>query len=395
MSKIISEASNISISPHTLKRLFGKIEYSKFYNPQRATKDALAKYLGYTDWMAFSAFYKEKVGSETEPQPKNYKMLKLAGLLSLGLVLIWVLVQSFISNNLQATLDETSPFSFELKDGGGSVPYTASVSYNIETQRNDSSYIDFDFKHPVYGQQVFKLNKEQFLYNYTYQIPGYYNIKLLNNRRILATRSILATSDNWDSYLNYEAKLKLWLDNELPPAKKLGYMTYPSDSLIKNGYDVKSVYYTTHRFFNRFGVDGDNFEMEVRFKNSKETGGITCYDFITRLYGEENLVYLKLMETGCSGYSGIKIGETEVTGAKENLEGLTFLDERWNILRLEVKNQKVYVFINDQLIYSDIYEGKNGSIVGIEHVFKGSGILDYVRLKDGTTQREFFDDFDE
>ncbi|MGM8361995.1 hypothetical protein ACSV4D_08780 [Flavobacterium sp. ARAG 55.4] len=53
LAQIISEASSITISPHTLKRLFGKIKYNDQYNPQLATKDALSLFLGYSNWTDF------------------------------------------------------------------------------------------------------------------------------------------------------------------------------------------------------------------------------------------------------------------------------------------------------------------------------------------------------
>lgn len=43
----ISESSDIRISSNTLKSLFGKLKYKDDYNPQEATKNALAIFLGF------------------------------------------------------------------------------------------------------------------------------------------------------------------------------------------------------------------------------------------------------------------------------------------------------------------------------------------------------------
>lgn len=53
LSLLIYENTSISISPQTLKRLFGKVKYKVDYTTQPATKDSLAKFLDYTDWDAF------------------------------------------------------------------------------------------------------------------------------------------------------------------------------------------------------------------------------------------------------------------------------------------------------------------------------------------------------
>ncbi len=54
LSEQIFDASRIYISVVTLKRLFGRAKtYKKEYNPQLETKNALALFLGYTNWDDF------------------------------------------------------------------------------------------------------------------------------------------------------------------------------------------------------------------------------------------------------------------------------------------------------------------------------------------------------
>ncbi|MBK8884989.1 MAG: hypothetical protein IPN67_22355 [Bacteroidales bacterium] len=53
LSSLIYEDTSISISAQTLKRLFGKIKYKDDYKAQPATKDALARFLNYSNWDAF------------------------------------------------------------------------------------------------------------------------------------------------------------------------------------------------------------------------------------------------------------------------------------------------------------------------------------------------------
>ena len=55
LSEEIYEASKISVSTDTIRRLFGKTKMSKeYYNPHRETKNALAIYLGFVDWRSFT-----------------------------------------------------------------------------------------------------------------------------------------------------------------------------------------------------------------------------------------------------------------------------------------------------------------------------------------------------
>src|SRR3990170_5575358 len=53
LSSILSHKTNVQISPSTLKRIFGKLKTTERYYPQKATRDALADFAGFTDWETF------------------------------------------------------------------------------------------------------------------------------------------------------------------------------------------------------------------------------------------------------------------------------------------------------------------------------------------------------
>lgn len=145
-----------------------------------------------------------------------------------------------------------------------------------------------------------------------------------------------------------------------------------------------------------FNISGDHFEMEVKFRNGKETGGgITCYDFLTRLFTKSHQNHLYLMEKGCSGYSSLKIGNTKVTGVQENLKALTFDQTQWNTLRIKIEGNQVEIWLNNLKSYSGNYHGTNGGeLLGVDLVTKGSGKIDYFQLTDLETGKVFQEDFD-
>ncbi|SFF97086.1 MULTISPECIES: hypothetical protein [Salegentibacter] len=395
LSEIIFKETEISISPHTLKRLYGKIKYKEHYNPQRATKDALAKFTGHTNWIAFINYYDRENGSEPG---KIYfwknKKIKIGLLISLGLMMLLFLPQWTGVMNAFVKNEQKSSYSFNTIDTIASVPYTVSVNYSIANMASDSVYLDFDFDHPITGPEIKKLDKQRSLYNYTYQIPGYYHIKLTSENRILSGQNVLVTSEDWLSYYYPENRQILWLNNQINNINNDGYLYQSPENLMNNGFDITSVYYVDNQLFKDFGIDGDNFEMELRFKNSGETGGISCYDFVLTLLCEKDFSHFKLMEKGCSSYSGIKVGELDLNGVDQDLSSLTFDPKCWIDLNVVVKAQTVNIIINDELVLSKPYKGSNGNIVGIEQLFKGTGFLDYIRITDLGTQNSFSDDFD-
>ena len=54
LCSILYKKTHVQISPNTLKRIFGKIKTDARYYPQKATRDALAQYVGFADWDKFT-----------------------------------------------------------------------------------------------------------------------------------------------------------------------------------------------------------------------------------------------------------------------------------------------------------------------------------------------------
>lgn len=392
LSEAITEKSGISISPHTLKRLFGKIKYKKFYNPQQATKDALAKFLDYQDWGGFvssrNSRGKENNSSKGVTKNKKGKKLVAVGVVAF-IVLLLVLVLSNVNFEWE-NISKKEDFNFSLTDAVGVVPYTVALNYDISNLSSDSVMVDFGFNHPIRGQQTMLVDKAKFLRNFTYQIPGQYKIRLKDGDKVLKSTKVLAKSKTWESYFNPETAIgEFWINNKIESKPFTGSLYYPPTYLDSVGFDSNQVFYLTHRLFREFDIDGDNFELKTRFKSSEDLGGITCYDFIIRVICENEGNNIKLMEKGCSQFSGMKIGETVLSGVHEDLSSFKFNLGVWNNLKVSIKDKNAEVHINNRKIFTGDYKKSNGKIIGLEIVFKGSGMLDYLHLRDLISNKKF------
>ncbi len=393
LSKVISETSNISISPHTLKRLFGKIIYKKYYNPQKATKDALVKFLGYSEWSDYVISLNTDKEFSDSPRKTN-NTLKV--ILSIATIILIGVIGAYTFGESESTVanNENEIFEFRLLDSVGTVPYTVSVNYDVSKIKTDSTIIDFGFVHPIAGHQSVVADKSKFRRNFTYQIPGQYEINLKKEDKVLSSKKVLAKSENWETYYFPEVALgNFWIDNKIDIKPNIEDFYYSPKHLDSIGFDTNQVYYLSHRLFKEFNISGDNFELNTSFKSSQDIGGITCYDFILKIICENEINSVKLMEKGCSQFSGMKIGKTILSGDHEDLSSFKFELDKWNDLKIRVENQVAKLYINHVKIFDGDYNAKNGDIVGLEIIFKGTGKLDYINIEDLINQRRYNKDF--
>jgi hypothetical protein len=397
LAELIGEETKIAISSHTLKRLFGKLPYKEEYHPQIASKNALAKFVGYRDWNDLLLSNKPTIEAQKQEaqkvNQKGFLFIKkklLIQVLSgvIGLVLIILLFTLLFSDNGKI---RKSDYSFELKDSVGTIPHNVTLLYDVSAIKQDSIFVDFDFKHPVLGPQILKLDKSKKVLNFTYQVPGIYNVRLKYKNQILADRKFYALSEDWISYFIPENdRFHLWMDNVIMDDSLSRGLYISRLSLQKQGFNTNQIFDTMHRLMKNFGIDGDNYRLKLQFKNSMETGGITCFDTEIKLHCANYLNYICLTEKGCQQYSKLQFGEIERKGNDNDLSKLTFQPNQINNLELECKNRLVTVKLNEQEIHQESYQKTNGSIMGIDCVMKGTGIIYQISLEnlDGTNRFE-------
>lgn len=188
LSDQISQASRITISPDTLKRLYGKLKTYRSYNPQIETKNALAIFLGYTCWKDFKKCnhlpIPDALSTEVsiaEPllaTPREISFSDANGgviytrtirklqsrwliVAVLGLIIIASLYL-FLGSSLRrvpSTENEVSsmadrlPVVFTGKSLKGTVPHTAVFQYDVSQLDADSIFIDYGYHNFGYNEQ--------------------------------------------------------------------------------------------------------------------------------------------------------------------------------------------------------------------------------------------------
>ncbi len=394
LSLLIYKDTTISISPQTLKRLFGKVKYKDVYTPQPATKDALARFLQYDDWDVFvqdQAGSKNRFGSFLSKifTTHNRKLIFIIG---------GILFVSAIAFFLIHAVKSSGKVFFYSDNRSGVTPHTVSFHYDISGLKNKEVYIDFGEKEAEDKSPGELLDKDRNLINHCYESPGFFTVTLTSKGTILASVKIHTLSDGWTSYYfnddNFSLrKFVFQLDKKVCDTIDDGLLYIAPKDLRNQGFNGNTVYYLEHMLYKDFQISADSCAMEVGYKNSPDMGGISCFDAEFRITGENGLASVMLVQKGCYRWSEITVGERHLNGKFHDLSSFSADLSSWNVVRIKTENGNALITNGNDTIFTCNYIRPLGLVKGIRFVTKGSGAFDYVRLHDNLETEIYADSF--
>ncbi|CAA9224262.1 MAG: hypothetical protein AVDCRST_MAG56-615 [uncultured Cytophagales bacterium] len=457
LSELVSTSSRISISPDTLKRLFGKTKTYRSYNPQIETKNALAIFIGYEGWEDFKKRQPVLVGEERLPAPAAPPESGLApppepapatwvpdaapvapdappaaappapadilppevppaysapppaasprrgnrwvGWAVLGLVLLAGL--GWLSAPRAARRDAgvaAGPVGnkplFRARSTRDTVPYTVVFEYDIARLPADSVYIDYGYG--LFGHHERELlPRYKRLITYYYHFPGRYTVRLWSGRQVLDSIPVEVLSRGWMAavYLKNN-RLESLEPKLLREGRRKGRLYVSPEAVRAAGIDTALVNWTEFSNIRTFGVDGDNFSLETRFRNSPAEGGFACLESMLRVLGERNLFRLQFNQPGCAHWATVQFGEIELAGKFNDLSPFSTAVSGWRVARLEVRGRRARVLLDGKPVYQMAYRQPVGALRGIIYNFRGGGAVDYIRLFNAKNALVYADEFD-
>jgi hypothetical protein len=394
LSLLIYKETTISISPQTLKRLFGKVKYKDVYTPQPATKDALARFLKYADWEAF-------VQDQAPGIHKFTSFFNIKGFVryrNRTLILVFLAIVLLISSLFIIPGTKSKSVIFYAENVTGMTPLTVSFHYNITNIKSKDVYIDFGKSEAEEKSAGELLDKQRTLINHCFECPGFFNVRILSNEKVLGSAKIHSLSDGWATYYfnddNFSLrKFVFGLEKRVRKVEKNGILYISPGDLSNQGFNGNTVFYLEHLLYKDFHASADSCILEVRYKNSADIGGISCYDSEFRIVGENGLASVMLVQKGCYRWSEITVGEKHLNGKYNDLSSLSADLSSWNVLKITIENKKATIINEADTIFTCNYNQLIGQIKGIRLVTKGAGAFDYVRLSDNHSQIIYDDNF--
>ncbi len=125
LSESIQEETGTLLSVSTLKRLSGKVNYSS--HPNKTTLNALADYIGFKDWGAFSNYCDGKLVKGKKEGRANLSMKSLLAFLLLGIAFFSSVFLAARKNN---TTYDPDDFAFNGKSVTTGLPNSVVFRYD-------------------------------------------------------------------------------------------------------------------------------------------------------------------------------------------------------------------------------------------------------------------------
>ncbi|MGN7990020.1 hypothetical protein ACTJKC_21935 [Pedobacter sp. 22226] len=391
LSSQLGKQTKVYLSVNTLKRLFGQLKTPQRYFPQKATRDALAQFIGYRDWQEFELvnsvqtiepkpkpviFEPEKEILHKAPQKKRRKYIYTG----LSAFLLIILTGGFFILNSKDIASETKLIC---ENPYGNVPHTAVFKLKSKLPQDSDEEFKIDFmdealQSPISGKKEIA----KFFRN-----PGVVYATLLYHDKPIDTVSVYMQTKGWVANSGNDTSRAF-------PIARLKALN-PKNIYVSKAQLDSAGLATNKPFLVGFsnvkpsGISGDNFSFTCRVFSEQSRPGTQCVETTVIILGEKHRHLLTLNRSNCVAFSQYKFSEKRVIGAEQFLGALAFDPSNGGDIEIRVVNKKASVMLNGKKVLTTSYEKSIGKVMGIKILFSGIGKAVSPKLQDLST-REIF-----
>ncbi|MGJ7030090.1 hypothetical protein [Niabella hirudinis] len=402
LSGLLYRNTSVQISSSTLKRIFGKVKTTERYYPQKATRDALAKYAGFGDWDHFvsdpgniipAGDGETVIVADTTfinlpvlKKPSRKNRIKKYGVLAILLVIAAFLLFLQIAKPKNSPVLDLHGIELICKNPEGGNPHSAEFMIRLPTEfSGDTSgfIVNFDDGR---SEKSAPVNKT---FTYYYELPGTYYAILKYKGISLDTATILLKTNGW----NATAVMKHDTTRVYPvtefSADSARDLTVNPIGLFHSGVDTNRTFFVHFVNTKKSGISGDNFELTALIKTSKLRPGVRCSQVNIEVFGERSKHIAEIIKPGCVAWARLRFSDIYLTGDRSDLRSLGADLSNGGVIKLRVQNKKASLFLNDKLVYKTDYTLSLGTVTGIDINFAGIGVIRSFELKDLNSGQQF------
>lgn len=370
LSEQIQKRTQVLLSPTTLKRVWGRVNYQSA--PSITTLNTLAQFAGCQNWRDFK-------NSHTVRKPSwlSQKLSPNLGIIMLGasaMTLVFISLYSLTGSKNGADAIDISKIGFSSRPITIGLPNSVVFNLNIDGIQSDSIHIQ-QYWDPT---KTIQLKSGQKQATGQYYFPGYFRAKLLVDGAPLKQHDLFIKTEGWLGTLDYSPIPKYVTEDSI----RKGTLSFSQPVLAEIASSEQPFSSTYHMVDDFATVSGDNFVLTTSIRNMYREKWAVCQKAAIVILGTKSAMIVEFSIPGCVSEVGVMMSDVYISGKEHDLSGLGVdLSDTQNF-KIEVRNKQLRVFLENEQLFMGEYNESLGTIVGIRYRFLGAGEVSYTKLTD-------------
>ena len=397
LSDEIFDATGISLSISTLKRLYGKVSYNNL--PSLSTLNTLARFVGFEDWNAFkrretiittpetagdkaglvkrdmTAAQAEAISNRFMSAEAPKKKFLWLPFLALPLA---VLAYLFVNSTKVPLHGPINPYSYSfssdkvLTEG---VPNSVVFHYDASAAPSDSVFIvqTWDMSRRTV------VSRTGHAHSAIYYYPGYFNAKLVIDTQIVQTHGLMIGSGGWLAMAEGDPAPFYFKKEEY---MRMGSVLVDSVLLLKNHLPLyPHAPWIRICYMKEMGpLPDDHFTFETTLRTNRGNGDDACQQVEVLIQCRNDVFIFPLSAPACIGDLRLyALGKT-VSSKEEDLSGFGCDLTQWTTLKIETVAGHMQLTLNNRPAYSLDFSNPPDDIVGVQYRFRAGGAVKDTRF---------------
>ena len=369
LSDLIQSKTGVLLSPTTLKRVWGRVNYES--SPSISTLNTLAQFAGYNNWRDFKI--------KTNVKKPSYFQRKVVPYLSIivpsAAILTLIFISFFSMTNKPVVLERNfDHVTFSSQPIVESLPNSVVFDFNIGGIQSDNIIIQQFWD----KTKTVKLKPEQKQATGIYYFPGYFRSKLIIDDEIIKEHDLFIKSNGWVGTIDYEPVPKYYT-SEIVSNKQMSLPKTGIEEISNSGSPLVSSFHLVDDYKD---VSGDNILINTNIAYVYNDKWATCQSTKIVILGTEGALIIPFSKLGCVSNNNLLLNDIYINGKENDLSAFGVDLSAPKNISIDIKNKNVIVKIGQQKIYEGKYNESIGRFVGIRYRFLGAGAVNQLQIKD-------------
>lgn len=370
LSETIQKQTKILLSPTTLKRVWGKVNYNS--SPSISTLNTLSQFIGYSNWRDYKNNQHNNKSSNKSIK-KTLVNIPIVFSLAAFLALLFISLFSTISSNKnELTTEDISKIKFSSRTITNSMPNSVVFDFDLSNIKSDSIFIQQYWDET----KTIKVNNKQKQATGIYYFPGYFRAKLVVDGNVIKEHDLFIKSNGWSASIDYDP-----IPKYLNPKQFVDDGLKLDDDVLSEIKSLKTPIVSTYHFINDLGnISGDNFSLETSLKNNFNEKWAVCQT--TRIYiiGTKGALIIPFTIPGCISNINVMLNDVYMNGKEQDLSSFGLNLSSFKNIKISVIKKQLKVFIDDNETFSAKFNKSIGELVGLRYKFLGAGEVKHIKL---------------